>query len=263
MLPPKRGRVSTRRTANPNEIESTYAHAVANPPATTATEFSPRNVKLLEKISAIESDMEELTWRQRRISQSISALRALIKPKSVRSVATNSESQNVIRRPAPNRLEFRQSDLQPTSSPTISRPGISADELANEAFFKEYEGSDVFHQKDAAGLVASSLHAREESLPTPNQRRLLIDPLEVMLQTEKSAVVWFKVMHWWLDDCQDKRLSELDDMLDPYILAAVRELLKDESRTNGMVGDDEVIEDYLTALGKCSEEVDRRKRLQL
>ncbi|KAL8871863.1 MAG: hypothetical protein Q9198_007319, partial [Flavoplaca austrocitrina] len=61
----------------------------------------------------------------------------------------------------------------------------------------------------------------------------------------------------------DKRLSEVDDMLDPYILSAVRKLLKDESRTNSMVGDDEVIEDYLTALGKCSEEVDRRKRLQL
>ena len=207
--------------------------------------------------------MEELTQRQQRIRQSIVSLRALIKPNSVRIVATNGESQNVIRQLAPNRSEFRQSDLQPTSSPTISRPGRSADELAIEAFFDKYKGSDVFHQKDAAGLVASSLHAREERLLTPNQRQLLIQPLEVMLQTEKSAVVWFKVMHWWLDDCQDKRLSELDDMLDPYILASVRELLPDESRVNGMVGDDEVIEDYLTALGKSSEEVDRRKSLQL
>ncbi|KAL8887317.1 MAG: hypothetical protein Q9192_006347 [Flavoplaca navasiana] len=139
-------RPRTRRTANQNEIGSTFAHAVANPPATTAPEFSPRNVKPLEKISAIESDMEELTQRQQRIRESIVALRALIKPKSVQ---------------------------------------------------------------------------------------------------------------------RDKRSSELDDMLDPYILAAVRELLKDESRANGMVGDDEMIEDYLTALGKSSEEVDRRKRLQL
>ncbi|KAL9629733.1 MAG: hypothetical protein Q9204_005109 [Flavoplaca sp. TL-2023a] len=263
MLSPKRGHVSTRRAANPNEIESTFAHAVANPPATTAPEFSPRNVKLLEKISAIESDMEELTQRQQHIRESILALRALIKPRSDRKVATNSESQNVIRQPAPNRSDLRQSNLQPTSSPTISGPGRSADELAIEAFFDKYEGSDVFHQKDAAGLVASSLHAREERLLTPNQRRILIDPLEMMLQTEKSAVVWFKVMHWWLDDCQDKRLSEVDDMLDPYILSAVRELLPDESRANGMLGDDEVIEDYLTALGKSSEEVDRRKSLQL
>ena len=207
--------------------------------------------------------MEELTQRQQRIWENVVALKALIKPKSVRSVATNSESQNVIRQPAPNLSGFRQSDLQPTSSPTISRPGRSADELAIEESFKKYEGSDVFHQKDAAGLVASSLHARGERLLTPNQRRLLIDPLEVMLQTEKSAVVWFKVMHWWLDDCQDKRLSEFDDVLDRHILSAVWELLPDESRAHGMVGDVEVIEDYLTALGKSSEEVDRRKSLQL
>lgn len=56
------------------------------------------------------------------------------------------------------------------------------------------------HQKDAAGLVATFLHARANDTLSSNQLALLIEPVPRMLQDEREAEVWIKVINLWLKE---------------------------------------------------------------
>lgn len=86
------------------------------------------------------------------------------------------------------------------------------------------------HQKDAAGLVATVLYSRANDVLSPNQPALLIEPVPRMLQDERDAEVWIKVINLWLKEYRAHLFPKIDRLLDPYVMGAVNTLLEDEHR---------------------------------
>ncbi len=130
---------------------------------------------------------------------------------------------------------------------------------AIDKFYRE-EGNDEIHPNDAAGLVASYVHARHRALLSQGLRRYLIEPVPLMLQNEKSPAVWAKVINTWLKDSETHRGSGFDRLLDPCVFGVIQNLVEPKGGEWTVQGDSEAQSDYQSALCGFRREIDRREK---
>ncbi|KAL8656956.1 MAG: hypothetical protein Q9226_002404 [Calogaya cf. arnoldii] len=200
--------------------------------------------ELLEKISALESEVMELQEHHRRICESVVSLKAVGK-----ATAQSAGGQS-----APVHSEAIEQKQQAFPSDSKSMP--LTHKIAIDKFFDEH-GNDEIHRENAAGLVAAYVHARNERLLTRELRRCLIQPVPEMLRSERLAHVWAKVINSWLKDIRTAPGSGLDGLLDPCVLSAVETMVATKGREWDMVGSITGFHDAMTGYRK---EVDHREK---
>ncbi|KAL8857582.1 MAG: hypothetical protein Q9178_005910 [Gyalolechia marmorata] len=195
------------------------------------------------KISATDDDMQDILVRQCQIYEDIIALVRARKRKVISKAASGSQIANP--RPDQKKPEAKEPGLQVRIS--SKKPGMTLDQRAVAIFFRQH-GNEERHQKNAAGLVASFLYARDENLLGKDCFSLLIKPVPQMLQTEKSASVWSKVINLWLNDCEKLRSIGFDRLLDPCVVGAINTMVEAKRRELYMEGDDEPTSIYNNAM---------------
>ncbi|KAL8770833.1 MAG: hypothetical protein Q9209_003484 [Squamulea sp. 1 TL-2023] len=243
-------RSQSSRADEPRPSEATESANVRNV-------GSQEPVNLLKKISDIEADMQKIVVSQRKINKDIIALKALVEAHASAKIVPQSESQAANSQPDSKQQEGKGPSVQVPTDPRVSIMSLTETRLTN--YFNRY-GNEDRHRKNAAGLVTSFLDARGRN-PISNQLAIFLEPVPRMLQDEKTASVWSKVIDLWLADCDTHRGSGFDKLLDACVVDAVKKIIDATPVTRewSMQGDGDALRLFFMSVGGYRTEMARRK----
>ncbi|KAL8780433.1 MAG: hypothetical protein Q9213_006466 [Squamulea squamosa] len=214
-------------------------------------------VNLLKKISNIEAEMQKIVASHCNIRDNITALKALVEAHGSQKVGPKNESQSAGSQPDCKQQDGKGPSLQVPADPSVSIRNLKETGLTN--YFNRY-GNEDRDRNNAAGLVESFLDARGRK-STSNQLAIFLEPVPRMLQDEKTASVWSKVINLWLADCNTHRGSGFDKLLDSCVVSAVKQMIDATPATRewSMQGDSDSILVFYKSVDSYRAETARRK----
>ncbi|KAL9023371.1 MAG: hypothetical protein Q9180_008264 [Flavoplaca navasiana] len=215
------------------------------------------------KLSSIDSQMQKQTACQRKIQnqqceiqKDILALKELKGLEIIRRSKSGGEDQEGLQEKGIEQTDTNSAIPHPAPPHHLTQ--LDKDHKAIDAYLSKCNIPGC-HVGDAAGLVTAYLEARDDGTLGEDQLAILAIQMSKMLQREKRGGIWATVIELWLGDCKSQAGAVIDEVLDKYVVDAVRNMLDDKERLRAIRVNEKPSGHFEEALRGYGEQMRKRK----